>query len=175
MSLSYYEIAVPTFRQGLTGLSQVLAKAEAYFAEQGRDTAELMGDKLSPDMLPFAIQISLTVSHSKGAMDRLSGKEAPLARHPGALAEARELVGSALAALDSFSEADLAGAETQQIPWNPVPQVNVTFNGGRAYLLGFALPNFYFHASMAYAIVRKNGVPIGKDDFLGRVRAPANA
>lgn len=175
MSLSFYEIAVPTYRQGLTGLTWVLAKAETHFAEQGRDLAELMSDQLSEDMLPFAFQIAQVVSHSQGALERMSGKGDLVARPYATFAEARQAVKDALAAVDGYSEADLDGAETRQIVWVPLPNVSRSFDGAKPYLLSFAMPNFYFHAATAYAIVRKNGVPIGKGDFVARGDAPANA
>lgn len=175
MSLSFYEIAVPTFRQGLTGLNFVLAKAETHFAEQGRDLAELMNDRISEDMMPFAFQIAQSVSHSQGALERLSGKGNLVATPFATFAEARQAVKGALSAIEGYVEADLSGAETRQIVWSPLPHIVRNFDGAKPYLMGFAIPNFYFHASTAYALARKNGVPIGKRDFMGQGDAPANA
>jgi uncharacterized protein len=172
MSLSYFEITVPVFRQGLTGLSWVMAKADSHFTAEGRDTAELMNDRIAPDMLPFGFQVAQVVSHSQGALERMTGRGNLIAKPAQTLAEARQLVASALEAVNALTPAELEGCETRRITWQPVPNVTMEFDGAQPYLVSFATPNFYFHAATAYAIARKNGVTVGKRDFMARGDAP---
>ena len=166
MTLSIYSASVPVFTRLLTNLLAILEKAEAYAKERKIDLDYLLNDRLAPDMFSLKRQVQNATDHAKFAVSRLAGRPAP--SWPDTEATFDELkarVQKALDYLKTFSEADLAGADDKEVP--------VRINGeertlkGDAYFLGRALPNFYFHLTTAYAILRKNGVPIGKGDYLG--------
>ena len=170
MSLSMYDVSVPVFRQILSGLTGVLDKAEAHCEEAGVDHKTWIDGKLAEDMFPFSFQVSLSIMHSAGAVATLRGQERPLSMGLETFADCKAAVVAAIAELDAVTAGDLAGSDEKDVvfksPGGTLPFV------GRDYLLTFALPNFYFHASTAYDIVRHAGVPVGKRDFLGAV--PAN-
>jgi hypothetical protein len=166
MTLSIYSATVPVFTRLLTNLLAIMDKAEAYAKERKIDLAYLINDRLAPDMNPLKFQIQSATDHAKFAVSRLSGRTPP--SWPDTEATFEELKARVQKALDyvkSFSEADLAGGDDRE--------VTVRVRGeerkmaGETYFLTRALPNFYFHVTTAYAILRKNGVPIGKNDYLG--------
>jgi hypothetical protein len=171
MSLSMYDVSVPVFRQILTGMSGVLEKAQAHCEEAGVDHAEWTGGRLADDMFPFSYQILLMIVHSAGAVALLRGEAYPHASGLETFAGCRAAVVAALAYLDGVKPEDLAGSDVKDVvfttPSNSMPFV------GRDYLLTFAAPNFYFHASTAYDILRHKGLGIGKRDFLGPVKMKA--
>lgn len=165
MSLSVYEVATTTFNRGLKGLSGVLAKGEASARDRGFDPAVLLTSRLAPDMFALTRQVQIATDHTKGAMSRLAGRDVPKWEDTEAsFADLQARITKALDFIATFSPADLEGGETRSFQMKVGPNV-MDFVGG-PYLLGFALPNFYFHMTTAYAILRKNGVSIGKRDFL---------
>jgi hypothetical protein len=162
-----YDYSVPVFKQILTALSGVIDKAEAYCKTNNVEPAKLIEDRLIADMFPFNVQIGQAIRHSAGAVARLTGGEAP--KDPGtSFADLKKALADAIAALDKVKPGDLDGAEGKEIVF-PIPNGQLKFTG-KGYLTSFATPNFYFHATTAYDILRKNGVPIGKRDFMGPVQ-----
>lgn len=166
MSFSLHEITVPACRQILTALSGVLEKAQAHCAATGTDPATLISARLVGDMAPFPFQVSQTIAHSVGALARLRGQDPARPDAIDSFAAGQAAIAEALRALDAITPADLEGAETRKVVLT-FPGRSMRFDG-KGYLLTFALPQFYFHATTAYDLLRHHGVPIGKRDFLGQ-------
>jgi uncharacterized protein len=167
MTLSMFQASVPAFLQGLASLSGVLDKAEAHAAARKIDPAALLGARLFPDMFPLSRQVQLVSDFAKGTVARLSGTEIPKYEDTetsfealkARLARTAEFVGS-------IAPGQIDGSEDREITI-PIAGQPMTFKGQR-YLVQFALPNFYFHLTTAYAILRHNGVELGKRDFIGQ-------
>ena len=166
MSLSIYQVAAPAFQQTLTALSAILGKAAAHAREQGSDPAELIDARLAPDMFALARQVQIATDHAKGAMARLSGREVPKFPDDETTFEAlQERIAKVLEFVNSIEVGEMDGAEDREITLTVAKQ-EMKLPGLR-YLMNFALPNFYFHATTAYDILRHKGVPLGKRDFIG--------
>ena len=166
MSLSMYDASAPRFAQMLRNLDAILAKAAAHAAAKKIDPAVLLGARLFPDMLPMVKQVQIATDHAKGAVARLAGAEVP--RYDDteqSFDDLRARIAKTIAFVESFSAAQLDGSEQRPIALR-VGGKDWSFTG-QDYLLGFALPNFYFHLVTAYNILRHNGVEIGKGDYLG--------
>jgi uncharacterized protein len=168
MALSLYEVSVPVYRQLLKALLGVLDKGEKHCADKGIDPASMLGARLFEDMLPLAVQVALAVDHSLGGLSRVRGKERARPSGLETFAGAKQAVEDALAELEAITQADLEGAESRTVELK-LPGRELKFTG-LGYLQSFAMPQFYFHVTTAYAILRHKGVPIGKRDFLGRVQ-----
>ncbi|MGH6816635.1 MAG: DUF1993 domain-containing protein [Hyphomicrobiaceae bacterium] len=166
--MSLYQAAVPPFMQQLQALSGVLDKAEAHAAAKKIDPAVLLGARLFPDMFAFTRQVQLVTDFAKGASARLAGLEVPSYEDTEkTFAELKARVRKTLDFLQSLKPAQIDGSEERDIEIK-IGGKPVTFKG-QVYLVNFALPNFYFHATTAYAILRHNGVELGKRDFVGTV------
>lgn len=162
-----YTLTVPLFTKLLGGLKNVLAKAEAHAKEAGIAEAAMLNDRLAPDMFPLVKQVQVACDNAKGAVARLCGKDNPkMDDTEQTFAELYERIDKTLAFVASASEADFAGAEERRIT---LPYFAGKYMTGSEYLLGYALPNFMFHITTAYGIVRKNGVQVGKADFMNGV------
>lgn len=164
MSDSLYAFALPSFRRALGVLLTLLDKAEAHFVTQGRDIAELAGLRLAADMNPFPFQIEAAIN-TVAAAARLRGLPAPRVGGLSTLADMRHALTEALAALDALTPQDFEGAETREIVL-PSPKGARQFDG-LDYLRSLALPNVHFHVAIAYALLRAEGLDLGKRDFLG--------
>jgi uncharacterized protein len=171
MSLSMYDISVPVFRQILTALNGVLGKAEAHCKEIGGDEAAWMASRLADDMQPFTFQVTQSIGHSAGAVARMRGQDYPRATGLDSFGACKAAVAAAIASLDAVKPEDLAGLEAKDVVLEtPRGAMNFTCRG---YLLTFAYPNFFFHATTAYDLMRHQGVPVGKRDFMGAVELKA--
>ena len=167
MPLSMYQASAPAFLQMLNALTIILDKAEADAAQRKIDPAVLLNYRLAPDMFAFARQIQLTTDFAKGPMARLAGVEIPKYEDTEAtLPDLKARIAKTVAYVKSFKPEAIDGSETREITF-PIGGKPTTFKG-QDYLVNFALPNFYFHATTAYAILRHCGVPVGKGNFLGR-------
>ena len=173
MSISLHEAFVPTLRQIIGASQRLLAKAEAHCAETGTPSETLIGHCLAPDMLPLSFQIFSMMHHSAGA---LAGARA------GVFAPARPEPGLDFAALKQMlATADAALAETSVDELEALAAMPLQFSAGERqmsfvvqdFLLSFSQPNFFFHASMLYALLRHAGLPLAKPDYLGRPRLRA--
>ena len=154
---------------GLNNLSALLDKAAAHAAAKRFDSVVLAQARLFPDMHPLARQVQIACDTAKGAAARLAGIEVP--KHEDTettLAELKARIAKTVDFLKSVTPAQLKDAESRAIEIK-FPNGSWKFTG-IAYLSDFALPNFYFHVSMVYALLRKNGVDIGKMDFLGAIQ-----
>jgi hypothetical protein len=168
MTLSMYHASVPVFRHQLSSLATILTKAEAYATERKIDQSIFIQARLSPDMLPMGAQVQIASDAAKGAIARLAGVDIPSFKDTETtFAELGERCARTIEFIDGFSADRIDGSEDKQIVMT-MRGTAVTFLG-QQFLLGFAMPNFYFHVTTAYAILRHNGVPIGKRDFLGVV------
>lgn len=167
MSISPYSASIPAFQHGFAVLAKLLDKAEAYAEEKNFKPQVLVDARLAPDMLSLAGQVQRLSDTAKGAAARLTATEAPaFADNEVTLADLRARIEKTAAYLTSVPEAAFEGAEERTVVLKTRHR-EVSFTG-QDYLLTHALPNFYFHLTTAYAILRHNGVPVGKLDFLGR-------
>jgi uncharacterized protein len=169
MTASLYDFTVPAFKLALTNLSKQLDKAIA-FAEQRKIDGKLLADaRLIADMLPLTKQVQISCDNAKGAVARLAGIEPP--KHEDNetnLIELKARVAKTLDFIGTIKPEQFVGAETRDVVLK-FPSLTLQFKG-HDYVTKFALPNFYFHASMAYACLRTSGVEIGKGDFLGAIQ-----
>ena len=164
MSLAVDTLSTSMFLRGLNVLSGLIDRA----VEAGLDEAVLMEARLAPDMRPFPDQVRMASFSARSCIARLTGQEWPKTDdNEASLAELKATVALSIAFIEAAEAAAFAGAETRRIELR-FPGVELNFEG-QGYLTSFALPNFYFHLSMAYAILRHLGVPLGKRDFLGEI------
>ncbi len=164
-ALSMHQASVPVFVRALTALSTELDKAAAFAAERKFDPTILVTSRLFPDMLSLAGQVQRASDTSKLSGARLSGAEAPKFEDVEAtLPELQERIAKTIAYLESLDPVLFVGSEDKTITLNSIGEFK-----GDVYLLSFALPNFFFHIATAHALLRHNGVPVGKRDFLGPV------
>lgn len=170
MSLSLYAATIPSFQQILGSVAGLIDKAEAFCTERGIAPEKIIAARLADDMLPFAYQIKSVAVHSIGAVGGLrNGRFAPdTSTPPDSFAALQRRIAETRAAIDLLEPREIDGYAGKTVIFAP-PGITRTFTGTN-FLLSFSLPNFYFHAATAYAILRKEGVPIGKRDFLGRIR-----
>lgn len=166
MPLGMYQASVPAFVKMLNTLAAILDKAEAYAAARKIDPEVLLNWRLAPDMFPLLKQIQLTSDFAKGTTARLVGAEVPkYADEEKTFAELKARIAKTVKFVEGFAAKDIDGSEDRDITLSVGGQ-EIRFKGA-PYLVHFALPNFYFHATTAYDIVRSSGVEIGKRDFLG--------
>ncbi|MCY1127044.1 DUF1993 domain-containing protein [Frigidibacter sp. RF13] len=164
--MSLYDNFAPPLAHGLTALSKILDKAEAHCAAKKIDPAALLAARLYPDMFPFTRQIQIACDQARRAISRLKGEEpASVADSETSFAELKARIASTVAQLNALTPADLAEAESRTVSFKAGPR-ELTFTGDD-YIRQWILPNFYFHMTTAYALLRHNGVELGKADFLG--------
>lgn len=167
MSISAYELTIPTLQRGFGVLTKLLDKAEAFAEEKKIKPEILVNARLAPDMLSLAGQIQRLSDTAKAAAGRLTGTEAPsFADDEVTLADLRDRIQKTTDYLAAVQESAFEGAAERTVTVKT--RGGELSSSGKEYLLTFVLPNFYFHLSMAYAILRHNGVAVGKLDFLGR-------
>lgn len=169
MPLSMHRASVPVFVRALEVLATLLEKGEAHAKAQGLDPDDLVAARLVDDMLPLSGQVQRASDASKGAVARLTGVEAPaMPDEEASFADLQKRVADTLAYIQSVDPQAFEGGEDRTVELK-TPGGALTFTG-EDYLLGFALPNFFFHVVTAYDILRHKGVQIGKLDYLGPVR-----
>ncbi|MDH2435052.1 DUF1993 domain-containing protein [Pokkaliibacter sp. MBI-7] len=168
MSVSMYEASIPVFVRGLKNLSAILEKAVTN-AEIRRIKPEvLVNARLAPDMLPLSAQIQILSDSAKGCAARLAGVEVPsFADAEVTFDDLQERIEKTLTFIQGIAAADVDGSEDHTVVLK-IGGRELSFSG-KSYLLNFAMPNFYFHLTTAYAILRHNGVDIGKRDYLGDI------
>ena len=169
MSISVYDVSIPIFTLSLTNLSAILDKAASHEEAKKVDPKVIPQARLIVDMLPLSAQIQIACDTAKGAAARLAGVEVPKHEDTEAtLAELKSRVAKTLDFIKTIKPEQLQGAETREIVLQ-FPQTMLKFTGIN-YLTNFVLPNFFFHVTTAYALLRKNGVDLGKRDFLGPIQ-----
>jgi hypothetical protein len=162
-----YKASAPRFASILGNLSAILDKAQAHCDARKIDPLVLTGDRLYPDMFPFSRQVQIACDTAKGAVARLAGVEVP--KHEDTertFAELKARIAKTLDFIASIKPERIDGSEDKEIVL-AMRSGERRFTGIQ-YLLGHALPNFYFHVTTAYNILRHNGVEIGKQDYLGK-------
>ena len=166
MAISFYDFSVPVLTHGLTNLSAILDKAVAHAAEKKFDPLVLANARLFPDMHPLTRQVQIACDTAKGAAARLAGIEVP--KHEDTevtIADLKARIAKTVDFLKTVTEAQLKDAESRPIELK-FPSGTWKFTAVK-YLTEFVLPNFYFHVGMVYALLRKNGIELGKRDYLG--------
>ena len=168
MSLSMYQASIPAFVKMLNNLSAIMDKAEAHAENRDIDPEVLLNYRLAPDMLPLVRQIQVAADLAKGASARLAGVEVP--KHDDTektFGELKARLAKTLAFVQSFKPTDIDGSEDRDINLK-LGEHTMSFKG-QPYLVHFVLPNFYFHCTTAYDILRHCGVELGKRDFVGTI------
>ena len=167
MTLSMYQASIPVFKQLLGGLSAVLAKAEAHASAKKIDPNALLQARLYPDMFPLLRQVQVACDFAKSVSARLAGVEVPsFEDQEASFADLQSRIAKTLAFINSLTAAQMAGSETRQIVTQAGTPKEKIFMG-ESYLLNYGLPHFFFHTSTAYAVLRHNGVEVGKKDYIG--------
>ena len=166
MTISMYSASVPVFKNMLGNLSYCLDKAQAHAEAKKFDPLVLTDFRLAPDMLPLRKQVQIACDATKNGLARLSGVEAPkFDDTETTFAELKERIRKTLDYLDSVPRGKIDGCEDKDITFPVGREATRTMNA-EAYLLNWALPNMFFHITTAYAILRHNGVELGKGDYL---------
>lgn len=167
MAFGMYAASVPVYQRQLAALSKVLEKGSAWAEARKVDEAVLMGTRIIPDMLPFSRQVQIACRFVEESAARLAGAEVPKAPDNAekTLAELRGRIAAVLEALKAYTPGQIDGSEDREITLT-IANSPLKLTGAQ-YLTGLALPNFYFHCTTTYAILRQAGVEIGKRDFLG--------
>ncbi len=168
MSFSLYDASAPVFVRALTAIPTWLDQALA----EGRDESAIMAARLAPDMLPFPAQIQLASDSAKGCVARLAGVSAPpMPDTEASFAELKDRCRRTVEFIQGVSPATFEGAEERPVELKFPGGTGYRFKGAD-YLTGFVLPNFFFHATTTYALLRAQGVKLGKPNFLMHLGAP---
>ena len=166
MKISMYQVSVPRFVNILGNLSNILDKAQAHVDAKKLDPATFTTYRLFPDMLPMTTQVQIACDAAKGVVARLAGVEIPVYEdNEKTLADLKARVAKTIAFIQTVTPAQIDGTEDKEIVIKRGDKE--THYTGMQFLLGHALPNFYFHVTTTYDILRHNGVEIGKRDYLG--------
>ncbi|AGP33940.1 hypothetical protein SCE1572_05195 [Sorangium cellulosum So0157-2] len=167
MAISMYQASVPVLVRGLNNLSAILKKAEAYAEAKKIEPRVLLDARLAPDMLPLTRQIQIASDSAKGCGARLAAVDVPKYEdNEASFDDLQARIAKTIAFLNTLKAEQIDGSEDREVTI-PTRDKPMTFKG-LPYLLGFVLPNFFFHVTTAYAILRHNGLDIGKMDYLGK-------
>jgi hypothetical protein len=167
MTISMHAASVPVFQQLLGSLDQLLAKAEAHASDRKIDPDALLQARLFPDMFPLAKQVQIACDFAKGVCGRLAGAELPVFDdQEKTFADLRALVARTLAFIGGLQAVQFDGSETREIVLRPGTPKERRLDG-QSYLLHYGLPQFFFHVTTAYDLLRHNGVEVGKRDYMG--------
>ncbi|MFZ2099065.1 MAG: DUF1993 domain-containing protein [Oricola sp.] len=166
MSLSLYDVSVPVFTRSLRNLSAILEKGRTWADENGLAHAELLGARLYADMKPLTYQVQRASDAARLTAVRIALVEPlEISDEESSFDELQSRIAATLGFLDAVPRSAMDGREEAEVILK-MPGRELTFTG-RDYVLGFAVPNFFFHVTTAYGLLRHNGVPIGKTDFIG--------
>lgn len=165
--MNLFELTVPQLAKTLRNLDRWLKSAEDYATSRKFSVDNLIGARLAPDQFTLVKQVQTACDNAKFIPGRLTGKDWPAhADTETTFEQLHARIAALLSYLDTFKPADFAGAEERRIS---LPWMQGKWMTGAEYVSQFALPNFYFHVSLAYGILRHNGVPLGKSDYIGGV------
>lgn len=166
MTISMYNASVPVFKQLLSALADILTKAEEQVINK-MEPEKLLHASLFPDMFDFTRQVQIATDFAKGVTARLAGQEVPaFADTETTFAELQARIARTLQFISTFTQDQINGSEEREIVTRPGTAKEKKFNG-ETYLLHYGLPQFFFHVTTAYAILRNNGIEIGKRDYMG--------
>ncbi|CAB3796346.1 DUF1993 domain-containing protein [Pararobbsia alpina] len=167
MTHPMYSASVPVFKQMLTALSELLKKAEVHVTEKNIDPNALLQGRLALDMFPLVRQVQIAADFAKGISSRLAGVDVPSwADTEVTFDDLQALIAKALAYIGAFEAAQFDGSESKEIVLRPGTPKEKKL-AGTAYLYNYGLPQFFFHITTAYAILRHHGIEIGKRDYMG--------
>ncbi|WMD23837.1 DUF1993 domain-containing protein [Achromobacter seleniivolatilans] len=167
MTSPLYTASVPVLKQMLSALSDVLKKAEAHATEKNIDPNAYLGARLFPDMFPLSRQVQIAADFAKGISSRLAGAEVPSWPDTDAtFADLQALIAKTLAHVGSFTPEQFEKSEALEIVLRPGTPKEKKLSAS-AYLLHYGLPQFFFHVTTSYAILRHNGIEVGKRDYMG--------
>ncbi|MDI1232425.1 MAG: DUF1993 domain-containing protein [Methylobacter sp.] len=168
MTTFMFTTSIPVFKQMLNSLSTILAKAEAYADEKKIEPNVLLEARLFPDMFPLKRQVQIAADFAKGVSARLAGVEVPAYDdNEQTFSELQARITQTLEFIESLKPEQFEGSETREIVLRPgTPKEKIL--AGQSYLLSYGLPQFFFHITTAYAILRSNGLNVGKGDFMGK-------
>jgi len=165
--MSFHDSAVPAYLQTLHSLSNVLKKAEDHASAKKIEPAALLGARLFPDMLPLTRQVQLMCDFAAKGCARLTGSEVPSTPDTEtSFGELQQRLARTIDAVKNYKPAQFEGADSREVTFPSGPGKTTTLSG-QQFLSNFSLPNFYFHATTAYDILRHSGVELGKKDFMG--------
>jgi len=167
MTISLHAASVPVFSQMLNSLSAILSKAEAHAAAKSIDPGVFLQARLSPDMFPLLRQVQIAADFARGVSARLAGLDVPkVDDNQQSFADCQALIAFSLDFIQGIAPDQIDGQEQREIVTRPGTPKERRFNG-QAYLLAYGIPQFFFHVTTAYAILRHNGVELGKKDYMG--------
>jgi hypothetical protein len=167
MTISMYAASIPVFKQMLGGVNDILGKAQAYCTEKKIEPQVLLSARLFPDMFPLRRQVQIACDFARGVSARLAGVDVPLNDDKEeTIDELQALIVRTLTFLDSLRAAQFDASEDRQIVTRPGTPKEKKFSG-QNYLLTYGLPQFFFHVTTTYAILRHNGLEVGKRDYMG--------
>ena len=167
MTSAIYTASIPVFKQMLGGLSQVLAKADAHASAKKIDPNALLQARLFPDMFPLLRQVQVATDFAKSVSARLADVEVPkLEDNEQTFADLQARIATVLSFLDGLEPAKFDGAATREVVTQAGTPKEKRFSG-ESYIFNYGLPHFFFHTNAAYAILRHNGVEVGKKDYIG--------
>ncbi|MBK5206533.1 MAG: DUF1993 domain-containing protein [Polaromonas sp.] len=167
MTSAIYTASIPVFKQMLGGLQDVLTKAEAHVVAKKIDPIALLQARLFPDMFPLLRQVQVATDFAKSVSARLAGMEVPKLEDPEqSFADLQARIATVLAFIEGLDVAKFDEAATRVIVTQAGTPKEKRFTG-QSYLLNYGLPHFFFHTTTAYAILRHNGVEVGKKDYIG--------
>jgi uncharacterized protein len=167
MTHSLYQASVPVLTQMLKALSDVLKKAEDHATAKNIDPNAYLTARLYPDMFPLIRQVQIAADFAKGITSRLAGEEVPAwETEQATFADLQALIAKTLAHVGAFSPEQFAQSEAREIVLRPGTPKEKKLSGS-TYLLHYGLPQFFFHVTTSYAILRHNGIEVGKRDYMG--------
>ncbi len=167
MTTSLYDTAVPVFKQMLGGLAGVLSLAQTHAEARGIEPAALLQARLAPDMFPMLRQVRVACDFAKSVSARLAGAEVPAFEdNETSFADLQARIAKTLDFINSLAPAQFEGSVSREVVTQAGTPKEKRFSG-TSYLLNYGLPHFFFHVTTAYAILRHNGVPVGKKDYIG--------
>lgn len=168
MTISLYAASVPVFKQMLGSLDVLIGKAEEHTAQRKIEPQALLQARLFPDMFAFTRQVQVACDFSRGVSARLAGLEVPKNDDTeSSFSELRSLISRTVAFIDGIDPSSIAGQESREIITRQGTPKERRFDA-QTYLLSYGLPQFFFHVTTAYAILRHNGVEVGKRDYMGQ-------
>ena len=167
MTIALYDASIPVFKQMLSSLGHVLAKAESHANDKKIAPEAYLQARLYPDMFPLIRQVQIAADFAKGISARLADVDVPAYEdNEQSFADLQSRIKKTLEFIESINKSQLAGAEDREIILRPGTPKEKKFTGS-SYLLSYGLPQFFFHVTTAYGILRHNGIEIGKGDFMG--------
>jgi len=167
MTIALYDASIPVFKQMLSSLGHVLAKAETHANDKKIAPDAYLQARLYPDMFPLIRQVQIAADFAKGISARLADVDVPAYEdNEQSFADLQSRIKKTLEFIGSIDQSQLAGAEEREIVLRPGTPKEKKFTGS-SYLLSYGLPQFFFHVTTAYGILRHNGIEIGKGDFMG--------